>query len=157
MQNYGILNVRGGSFCQIKLSNDNIVTLNQIISSVSDKCYICGNLGHYAVDCKREIKDKIPTINLNEKCDCPTSYFSSHRRGKCLLNNIISFFDDEDDDIEKLTINNTCNNESPKNTACNSNNNESKKNTACYRCGREGHFASSCYASKHINGKYLHH
>ena len=104
MEKYGINNVRGGSFCEIKLNDNNIITLNQIINSVTDKCYICGNKGHYANDCKKESikKEKIPIVNLNEKCDCPTSYFKNHRRSKCLLNNILSYFYDEDDDIDKL-------------------------------------------------------
>ena len=104
MGKYGINNVRGGSFCEIKLSDDNIITLNQIINSVNDKCYICGIKGHFAKDCKTVSlkKEKIPTIDLNEKCDCMSSYVKSHRRSKCLLNNILSFFDDEDENIDNL-------------------------------------------------------
>ena len=104
MEQYGINNVRGGSFCEIKLSENNIITLNQIINNINDKCYICGIKGHFAKDCKTVSvkKEKIPSIDLNEKCDCPTSYFSSHRRIKCLLNNMLSYFDDEDDNIDNL-------------------------------------------------------
>jgi len=155
MVKYGIENVRGGSFCKIKLSNENIITLNQIINSVSDKCYICNNYNHFAKDCNLQfekycdanfakycdsnfvsdkpeninisyesfdnideteninksdepetnISDEIENINepdgqkiiddnyLNESCNCITSYFSGHRRSKCLLNNI--FFSDD--------------------------------------------------------------
>ena len=104
MEKYGINNVRGGSFYEIKLSENNITTLNQIINNINDKCYICGIKGHFAKDCKTVSvkKEKIPTIDLNEKCDCPTSYFSSHRRIKCVLNNMLSYFDDENDNIDNL-------------------------------------------------------
>ena len=104
MEKYGINNIRGGSFCEIKLNDNNISTLKQIITSVTDRCYICGNNDHFATDCetKSKKKDKIPTINLNAKCDCPTSYFSPHRIKKCLLNNIITYFDNEYDNIDKL-------------------------------------------------------
>jgi hypothetical protein len=126
MVKYGIENVRGGSFCKIKLSNENIITLNQIINSVSDKCYICNNYNHFAKDCDYKFEkycdanfakycdsnyaldepdisnksyepeninklDDLEIIDddyLNDSCNCITSYFSGHRRSKCLLNNI---------------------------------------------------------------------
>lgn len=104
MEKFGINNVRGGSFCQIKLSDHNILTLKQIMNSVTDKCYICGNKGHFANNCKTESikEDPIPILDPNEKCDCPTSYLSSHRRCKCLLTYILKYFDDEHDNIDKL-------------------------------------------------------
>lgn len=98
MEKYGIDNVRGGSFCEMQLSEHNKSTLNQMILGGADKCYICGNNDHFVKDCKKEEKDKEITnkkekdaVYLNEKCDCPTSFFSSHRRGRCMLNKIISY------------------------------------------------------------------
>lgn len=153
MEKHGINNVRGGSFCEIKLSDTNIATLNQMITSVTDKCYICGKNEHFAKDCKNVSikKEKIPTINLNEKCDCPTSYFSSHRRGKCLLNNIISYFDDEDDDIDRLVVKEKVD----KKIAIETEKEKDKNDGCCFRCGRKGHYVSKCYASKDVNGNYL--
>ncbi len=169
MEKYGINNVRGGSFCEIKLNDNNITTLNQIINNITDKCYICGKNDHYANNCKNVStkKERIPTINLNEKCDCPTSYLSSHRRGKCLLNKIISYFDDEEDNVDKLleqkkhiTGEEIKEFDTLKGAICHDNlycknKNSKTKHNLCFRCGRYGHYASNCYASKHINGKYL--
>ena len=143
MEKYGVNNVRGGSFCEIKLSNENIMTLKQMIRGVTDKCYICGNSDHFAKKCKNyyTTKEKVPTVNLNEKCDCTASYLSPHRRKKCILNKMISYFDDEYENIDKLVVNeDIC----TKDTS-----------TSCFRCGRHGHYISSCYATKHINGYYL--
>ena len=160
MEKHGINNVRGGSFCEIKLSDTNIATLKQMIAGVTDKCYICGKSDHFAKNCKNGSlkKEKMPTINLNEKCDCPTSYFSSHRRGKCLLNNIISYFDDEDDDVDRLVIKETVIEKEMDKESKEVKEKEPKKeknDNCCFRCGRQGHYISKCYASKHINGHYL--
>lgn len=147
MEKYGINNVRGGSFCEIKLSDNNVITLKQMINSVTDKCYICGKDDHFANACKKVSvqKEPLPIIDVNEKCDCPTSYFKSHRRGKCMLNKIISFFDNEDDNIDKLVQEEQTQPQEQ----------EPKKDDCCFRCGRRGHYISSCYASKHIRGYYL--
>lgn len=96
MEKYGIQNVRGGSFCEIKLSEMNVRTLNQMIQGATDKCYICGKSDHFARECKRTVKEKV-VINGNENCDCPSSFFSKHRRKKCLFTNLITYFEEEDD------------------------------------------------------------
>jgi hypothetical protein len=99
MEKYGIQNVRGGSFCQINLSDVNLSTLHQMINGATDKCYICGKGDHFARDCKRT-KEK---VNENEKCDCPTSFFSTHRRKKCAFTTLLTYLEEEDD-IEKLKL-----------------------------------------------------
>ena len=102
MEKYGINNVRGGSFCQINLSDVNLSTLHQMIQGATDKCYICGKSDHFAKDCKRTVKEKV-IINGNDKCDCPTSFFSTHRRKKCAFSNLLTYLEEEDD-IDKFKI-----------------------------------------------------
>ena len=51
MEKYGINNVRGGTFCELKLNKDNLQTIKKMINSSIDKCYICGENGHFAKDC----------------------------------------------------------------------------------------------------------
>jgi len=134
MNKYGILNVRGGSFCQINLSDNNIKTIKQMLIFSNDRCYICGNKGHFGKDCKtlNFIQVKMPEINPNEKCNCISSYISTHTKKHCLLKKIIKFLKNEEYDIPKL-----------------------QSKDCCFRCGRNSHFASSCYAKRHIKGFYL--
>jgi hypothetical protein len=94
MDKYGIDNVRGGSFCEINLNENNLITLNQMSNGTNNKCFICGSDQHFAKDCEYvNVKKETKQIDKsNEKCDCSTSYFSPHRRSKCLLNKLFTPF-----------------------------------------------------------------
>ena len=143
MEKYGINNVRGGSFCEIRLSDNNKLTLKQMIKGVTDRCYICGSTEHFASDCQKK-----ETANKKEKCKCPTSIFAPHRKNKCLLNKIVSLFDDEDDDIDDLiSVNKHQNIDSAAAAETN--------DGCCFRCGRRGHYVAKCYAATHLKGHVL--
>ena len=74
MKKYGIENVRGGSFSQITLSDEQISTINKMINNADDKCYNCNQKGHFIKDCTKVnnndnfsniIYDILKTININ--------------------------------------------------------------------------------------------
>jgi hypothetical protein len=59
MDKHGIENVRGGSFCTIKLSQDTIKELEKMSRGTNDKCFKCGGDGHFAKKCKNKSLSKI--------------------------------------------------------------------------------------------------
>ena len=72
MKKYGIENVRGGSFCKFKLSNDNVNTIKQMILFNSDICYICEQENHFGNKCpykKRKIEVEKEFVNKKRKID----------------------------------------------------------------------------------------
>ena len=63
MDKYGIDNVRGGSYTKLKLNNNTIEFLQKELLSIHDKCYGCGEKGHFIRDC---IKYKNNINNYND-------------------------------------------------------------------------------------------
>jgi len=58
MNKYGIDNVRGGSYCEIKLSKQSVDHLKRVSNGANDRCYICNKEGHFANKCKLKPKPK---------------------------------------------------------------------------------------------------
>lgn len=67
MDKYGIPNVRGGSFSQFILPLQSVEIIKQMCKGANDKCFKCGESGHFIRECKSE-PENIPLnkININE-------------------------------------------------------------------------------------------
>lgn len=73
MAKYGIDNVRGGTFCQVKLTDTDILMINKMINNANDKCFNCGG-DHFIRYCPQKVvKKKEPRVN---KCfNCGDNHF----------------------------------------------------------------------------------
>ena len=154
MDKYGINNVRGGSFVLVKLEKSTIDILHQMSNGTNNKCFVCGNAGHFAKNCQEN--ECWETDNSDEeyeevwgckycgkefieekKCEYHEKYCNLKNKKKVVYESDNCSNSDED-------IDDNC-----------SDSDEDINDNCCFRCGREGHYASSCYASKHIKGYYL--
>ena len=139
MDEYGINNVRGGSFVSIKLKKSIIETLKQMSNGTNNKCFVCGKKGHFANNC---LENEYCESDSDEYCESDSDEYcevwSCSYCGK-------------DFDTYKGAI-------FHQNVHCKNNEygfQTNKKSLNCYRCGRKGHYSSDCYASTHIKGYYL--
>jgi len=159
MEQYGINNVRGGSFCELKLDEDHLRTIKKMINGSSDKCYICGETGHFANDCKQDDDDNMleefenlycKNKNKNKKNTCDICGREGHTASDCYAKTKIN-----GDVIEEIEVYccSYCNKEFTtikgvtchENLYCKNKNKKTTKNT-CSTCGREGHKTINCYA-----------
>jgi len=68
MAKYGINNVRGGTYCSIKLSNIQRRSLEKEIRGAQDCCLICGDNTHFAKECNNR-QDGDGSIGEDEEHD----------------------------------------------------------------------------------------
>jgi hypothetical protein len=150
MQNKGIDNVRGGSFCELNLSRENVVTLEKMLAGASDKCYYCGSGDHYVNVCPqknmRRVAQKQRKTTIKAK-DMPKSKILKYYGTTQLLKNsnlksVKEESSDEDD-------NNTSISDSTKKSVSNDNNDEEFKSFQCRYCNKS--FTSARNRNNHEN------
>lgn len=77
MDKYGVNNVRGGSYCTTKLDKNTLKHLDREKTHSENKCYKCGETGHYADVCdeiKACMEDYEKYLYFEEINECVRNY-----------------------------------------------------------------------------------
>jgi hypothetical protein len=163
MKKYGVDNVRGGSFCQIELNEENINTINRMINGSTDKCYKCGG-NHFVNNCTNNSTNNFNKITcfrcLRDGHSADDCYAKTDKNGEELLTFGCEYVEvycceycNEEFETEKGT-------RFHENVHCSMKNKKTKQTTKssknkCFRCGRENHYADNCYANSNVNGEII--
>ena len=134
MKKYGIENVRGGSFSGVELSRSEYETVSKMIETSQDRCYRCGETGHFANRCRKEVCERCGRIG--------------HSEVSCYARRDI-----EGEEIEEVWCCEHCHKEFSSESACERHERGcGRGGVQCYRCGRSGHYANQCYAKSGVGG-----
>lgn len=104
MRDKGIDNVRGGSFCELNLSRENVVTLEKMLAGAEDRCYYCGSKDHFIGSCPQKNMKRIPKKERKttlKKRDIPKSKILKYYGTTQLLKNSDLTIQDKNKDKDK--------------------------------------------------------
>jgi len=125
----GIDNVRGGSYCQAILSDEQKALLTRELYGAQDLCQGCGKSGHMIKQCPSKSVSSPIVKAENTSSKAVSSPVAKSKEEPSILGILAQV---------------VCDMIEPK-----------KAKTPCGRCGRLSHNAKSCYAKTDVNGAPL--
>ena len=145
MAKYGIPNVRGGSYCQVVLSEGQLQHLETSIKSASDRCFKCGQAGHFAKNCNTRDADweMVPTATTATTSLSPAT-IAATTTATTVTQSWQDFFVGLAKTVVTVLV-----------SSSNKYRFQGSKN-CCWRCGYTNHTnAQKCFAKRDINGQRL--
>jgi hypothetical protein len=164
MSEFGIDQVRGGSYSSLDLDREQYRTLEREIRGAKDLCNRCGKAGHFANRCEEE-KEVVVVEEEDDDDDEDNNDDDDDEEDDTNEDDDDEDEEDNDDDVVEEWLCDFCDRNFTTQYGCMVHE-KSCKVTAqpnhaqtspgvCYRCGRKGHYSPDCYASRHINGYVL--
>jgi predicted GIY-YIG superfamily endonuclease len=157
MKAFGVEHVRGGSYSQATLTEEQTVSLTRELWHSDDKCLRCGCAGHWASNCfarSNVLGDLIteasvaspqtpsPAAGHKRKSRevCQRCGRENHTADKCYAKSDANGAVLEDDDESGSSEDED-------------DEDEDEDEPTCYRCGRVGHISRQCFAKTSVDGK----
>ncbi len=70
MEDHGVANVRGGSYCRETLTEDDLSRFRVTMNALTDRCYRCGSGDHFVGECPKSVYYEAPEENPGRESCC---------------------------------------------------------------------------------------